>query len=231
MWNIFSIIVTVSLTVFFGFYVSYYALCTYYAHKEKVPIKTHFEEKELPRISIIIPVYNEAKVLASKFDSLGKLNDPRDKLEVVYVDGGSTDESEDMIRSHGRISGIEYKVVLQGARMGFNSAVRGGFSETTGDVIFITGAETQFDSEALRVTVQHFADETVGAVTGRQVISNVNDGFSPKLEVAYRSLYDFVREAESSMDSPFDIKGEISAARRTVCLHLVQNSIIESWVY
>ena len=205
---------------------SYYALCRWYIRKKKAPPETRFKEEELPRVSVIIPVYNEAKVLASKFDSLGKLNYPKDKLEIVYVDGGSTDESVEMIRSYGKDLGFECKVVLQGSRMGFNSAVRAGFSQTTGDIIFITGAETQFDSEVLRVVVQHFVDETIGAVTGRQVISNRDKGFSPKMEVAYRSLYDFVREAESGMDSPFDLKGEISAARKSVLLHLVQKKAL-----
>ncbi len=221
--DIFSIIIIVSLTVFLGFYLSYYTLCRWYIRKKKAPHETRFREEELPRVSIIIPVYNEAKVLASKFDSLRKLNYPKDKLEIVYVDGGSTDESVNLIRSYGKDMGFECKVVLQGSRMGFNSAVREGFYQTTGVIILVTGAETLFDSEALSIIVQHFADETIGAVTGRQVISNLDEGFSPKMEVAYRSLYDFVREAESVMDSPFDIKGEISAARRIVYLHLVQN--------
>ncbi len=98
----------------------------------------------------------------------------------------------DIIRSSARCLGIECKVVLQGARIGFNSAVREGFHQTTGDLIFITGTEIQYDSEAIRFIVQHFVDETVEAVTGGPVISNRDEGFSPKMEVAYRSLYDFV---------------------------------------
>jgi cellulose synthase/poly-beta-1,6-N-acetylglucosamine synthase-like glycosyltransferase len=71
--------------------------------------------------------------------------------------------------------------------------------------------------------IEKFRDPRIGAVTGKQKIKNIGEGYSPELEVAYRSLYDLVREAESCIDSPFDIKGEISAVRRNVLTHLVKN--------
>ena len=52
-------------------------------------------------------------------------------------------------------------------------------------------------------------------------LSNKEAGASAKIETAYRSLYDFLRDAESKMDTPFDIKGEIAAARRSVCQKII----------
>ncbi len=71
--------------------------------------------------------------------------------------------------------------------------------------------------------VQHFADPKIGAVSGKQMIKNIKEGLSPEIEGAYRNLFDFLREAESNMDSPFNIQGEICAARRSICAHLVEN--------
>jgi len=98
-----------------------------------------------------------------------------------------------------------------------------GFYSTTGEIIFITGAETQYAPDALRIIVNHFADPTVGAANGTMRVGNGVDRLSTKLETAYRSLYDFIRLAEGNMDAPFDIKGEIAASRRSVCQHLVEN--------
>ena len=52
-------------------------------------------------------------------------------------------------------------------------------------------------------------------------LSNTEAVASTKIETAYRTFYDFLRNAESKMDTPFDIKGEIAAARRSVCQHIV----------
>ena len=217
-------LVIVALAIFAGFYFFYYATCLRYIkiHNPRKP--RGFEKESFPNVSIIIPVYNEANVLTRRIENLEELRYPRDKLEIVFVDGGSNDGSPYLIKKLAKKSKLSLKLVCQGRRKGFNSAVIEGFAETTGDIICITGAETEYDPNALDAMVQQFADPRIGAVTGKQMIKNVDDGFSPKLEVAYRGLYDLVREAESHLDSPFDIKGEICAARRSVVKNLVEKA-------
>jgi len=187
--------------------------------------------KNLPVVSIIIPTYNEAEVISRKMDNLQALHYPKDKLQIVFVDGGivfvdggSTDGTAELIENSAKDHGLSVTIVQQGRRKGFNKAVIEGFAKTTGDIICITGAETEYDPEALNIMIEKFNDPKIGAVTGKQKIKNVGGGYSPKLEVAYRSLYDFIREAESCIDSPFDIKGEICAARRNIVARLVEKS-------
>lgn len=223
MLEILSIIVAIALAIFVGFYLAYYAICLRYSRASPSRENSHLEKSELPVVSIIIPVYNEANVLPRRIRSLEELLYPRDKLEIVFVDGGSTDGGIGLLEELAGKSSLPVKVVFQGSRKGFNSAVRDGFFQTKGDIVCITGAETEYEPRALDVMVRHFADLGIGAVTGRQMIRNVGDGYSPKLEIAYRGLYDLVRAAESRIDSPFDIKGEISAARRSIVQRLVEN--------
>jgi len=182
----------------------------------------HLLGKNLPKVSIIIPVYNETQVIRKKMENLQAVHYPRSKFEVVFVDGGSTDGTAELIENLAANGGLSIEVVRQGRRKGFNSAIIEGFAKTKGEIICITGAETEYDPEALNLMIRHFKDPKIGAVTGKQRIKNVGQGLAPKLEAAYRSLYDMVREAESYIDSPFDIKGEICAARRSICGHLVK---------
>jgi len=222
MLEILSAVALTALSVFIGFYVIYYAICWRYKRKNNKK-KTKIT-KNHPVVSIIIPVYNEINVLQRRIENLKELNYPKSKLEIVFVDGGSTDGSTGLLEKQTKQAELPIKTVFQDSRKGFNNAVREGFAQTTGDIICITGAETEYDPEALSLMVQHFADQKIGAVTGKQKIRNVEDGFSPKLEIAYRDLYDFVREAESNIDSPFDIKGEIAVVRRDIVKALVENS-------
>lgn len=211
-----------ALTVFVGFYFFYYTICWWYIRANKFKKKTDLKNS-YPTVSIIIPLYNEVKVLSRKIENLKELNYPKEKLEIVFVDGGSTDGSSGLLEKLTEQSELPIKNVFQESRKGFNNAVIDGFAETTGKIICITGAETEYDPEALNIMMQHFSDSRIGAVTGKQKIKNVDDGYSPKLEVAYRDLYDFVREGEGYIDSPFDLKGEISAARREIVKALVEN--------
>ena len=207
---------------FVGFYFVYFLICLRYS---RLPIRAKpcsFSDEQLPLVSFIVPVYNESKMIESRINNFNQIDYPAGKLEVVIVDGGSKDGTVEELEKFGKNVNFTLKVVKQGGRKGFNSAVVEGFYKTTGDIIFITGAETQYASNAVKLLVNHFADPEVGAVNGTMRLNNMEAGVSTKIETAYRTFYDFLREAESKMDTPFDIKGEIAAARRSVCQKLVE---------
>lgn len=220
--ELFTSITFVLLIVFFGFYLVYYLICNFYVQKKNC-VRQNNAIKIHPKVSIILPVYNEVNVLKRRIENFEEINYPKDMLELVFVDGGSNDGSVQLLKNLKSQSDLLIKLIFQGQRNGFNNAVREGFAATTGEIICITGAETEYDKEALNMLVRHFKDPKIGAATGKQVVKNVNDGLSPQIEIAYRELYDFMREGESCLDSPFDIKGEITAARRSIIQALVEN--------
>lgn len=216
-----EIITFASIALFVGFYASYYVICFVYVRKKLAFENSRFEEQQLPIVSLIVPVFNEVKIIQQKIENLQKIDYPSDKFEVVFVDGGSNDGTVEKIESSSRTISYSQRIIKQGSRKGFNSAVVEGFLQTTGEIIFITGAETEYAPDAVRLIVDHFANPKVGAVNGTMQISNLDAGYSTQIEASYRSFYDFIREAESKIDSPFDIKGEIAATRRSICQHIV----------
>ena len=210
--------------MFFGFYTFYYLVCYFYKSKHINKSETHaYEKMELPKVSFIIPVFNENKIIKDKIENLQELIYPRDRLEIIFVDGGSTDGTAKTIKDIMDCVDLNIKLIQQGKRMGFNSAVIDGFKNSTGEIIFIPGAETIYASDVLKRIIPHFSDTRVAAVNGRQIIRNLDEGLSPKHEHAYRSIQDFLREGEDNMDTLFDVKGEIVAVRRFVCEKLVNN--------
>lgn len=219
--QILDMIVAACIAAFAGFYLFYLALCTRYTRMQHGKTSGN-QLASVPTVSMIVPTYNEAKVIPRKMENLLKIHYPRDKLEIVFVDGGSSDGTVELIEKLAKESQLPVKIIREGHRRGFNRAVIEAFGQTSGEIVCVPGAETEYDPDALDIMVQHFADPGVGAVTGEQKIRNIQDGYSPRLEASYRSLYDLVREAESAIDSPFDIKGEMSASRRSVFAHLAE---------
>jgi cellulose synthase/poly-beta-1,6-N-acetylglucosamine synthase-like glycosyltransferase len=205
------------LGVLLGFYLVYGIVCYAYARRWKPAAGTP-SEADLPTLTMIIPTYNEASVMKTRFRNLNTLRYPRDKVQFIFVDGGSSDGTPELIEEFK--GNLDVRVRRNKQREGYNKALIDGFQEASGELVAFTGAETHFQEDALLQMIKHFGKSEVGAVTGRMQIKSAV-GVSSAIEAGYRQLYDFVRLGETAIDSPFDIKGEICVGRREVVRGLV----------
>lgn len=214
-------LVVATVVLFEGFWGSYAALCYWYARRKRGAVVEPIDEQDAPKITVIVPTHNEESKVARRIENFRSLKYPRDKLQVVFVDGASNDSTVQIIE---RMKGDDPGLVLvkQTHRNGFNTAVADGFQASSGSVIGITGAETEFEAGALLQMVKHFSNPNVGAVTGRMLVRNPQV-LSGKLEHAYRDMYDLIRMGETCIDSCFDVKGELNAARREVVAGILKN--------
>lgn len=115
-----------------------------------------------PPVSIVIPAYNEERVIEAKVRNALHLDYPRDRLEVIVISDGSTDRTNEIVRQFGEA----VKLIVQPQRGGKPAGLNRGISEATGEVVIITDANTLFDGAAVRKLARHFRDEAVGAVLG-----------------------------------------------------------------
>ena len=106
---------------------------------------------ELPTISIVVPNYNGAATLGETLDSLKAQNYP--KLEVLMVDGGSTDGSRAIIESRAR----EIAWWVSEKDRGQSHALNKGFERATGDVLGWLNSDDILLSGALAKVGAHYA--------------------------------------------------------------------------
>ncbi|MFZ8856528.1 MAG: glycosyltransferase, partial [Candidatus Nanopusillus sp.] len=62
--------------------------------------EVNYEIKEYPKVSIIVPAYNEGKNIKNTLERLIDLEYPKDKLEIIVVDDGSKDNTYEIAKEY-----------------------------------------------------------------------------------------------------------------------------------
>jgi biofilm PGA synthesis N-glycosyltransferase PgaC len=135
---------------------------------------THAEETGwAPLVSVIMPAYNEEKVIQPAMRSIAALDYPH--LEIVVVDDGSRDRTYELATAAAaELTHVRVRVVTQ-RNGGKASALNHGISVASGDFVLCVDGDAVLAPRSLRVAVRHFLDPHVGAVAGNiKVVNRVN---------------------------------------------------------
>ena len=117
--------------------------------------------KNPPFVSIIVPAYNEEKIVAASIQSLKNLEYPQDRIEIIVVNDGSKDRTKEICE---KIEGI--KLINIEENSGTKAVpLNRGIRESNGEIIACLDADSMVDKKALRKMIPYFKDARVGAVT------------------------------------------------------------------
>ena len=112
-----------------------------------------------PRISVVIPTYNEEKNIQRLLFKLNHQTIPRENYEIIIVDGGSTDKTCDIAKKMGA------KVIFQ-RHKGIGGARNDGFLIAKADFVATTDADCIVPNQWLEIFLEDFQDPKVVAITG-----------------------------------------------------------------
>jgi cellulose synthase/poly-beta-1,6-N-acetylglucosamine synthase-like glycosyltransferase len=192
---------------------TYGLILFYYRHNRRLNGDSYNADTFEPMVSVVTPTHNESSIMHKKIENLLATKYPKDKLEIIFVDD-SNDSTPDIIRDYIE-KNPNIRLISFGERMGYSPSMLAGVKASNGEIIVLSDAGSFHDADTIGNLVRHFRDPKVGAVTGKDVILNDNEVVGSS-EVLYMKFLDFVRKAETNMDSTFYFKGEASAARKSL---------------
>ena len=119
-----------------------------------------------PKLSIIVPVYNEEKTIA---EIIKRIHQQPMHKEIIAIDDGSTDNSPQILQSLAE----EYpdvQIVLCPQNRGKGAAVREGFHRAQGDIILIQDADLEYDPADYHVLLVPLLDGRADVVYGSRFL-------------------------------------------------------------
>jgi len=162
----------------------------------------------LPRISIVTPSYNQGEFLEECIDSVLSQNYPN--LEYVIMDGGSSDNSVEIIKKYAK-----YLTYWQSRPdKGQYDAINEGFKRTTGDIMAWLNSDDKYHHHAFFKAAYIFTNhEHVEWITGR--ISAWNSNGEPSIIGEHLPLFSRERYLKKNYMDPF-IQQESTFWRRSL---------------
>jgi cellulose synthase/poly-beta-1,6-N-acetylglucosamine synthase-like glycosyltransferase len=174
---------------------------------------------DTPRISVIVPTYNEESTIEGKLHDLIGQEYPLDKMEVIVIDSGSIDQTprivQSFIDSHPALNLV---LMRESERRGKSAAMNKAIQSVSpkSEIVVVTDSDSRLGERGLTRVVEALKDPRVGLVTGMQLVANPRESDSTRLESSYRSFYSVIREGESLLDSTPICDGELVASKRSV---------------
>ncbi|MEO0087625.1 MAG: cellulose synthase family protein, partial [candidate division WOR-3 bacterium] len=189
MLNLFDTIILILYFVILAI-ISLYGIHRYFliflylrARKKVITPKDYF--KELPKVTIQLPIYNEKFVCERLVESVCQIDYPSDKLEIQVLDD-STDETKDILKTlvkKYQEKGINIKYLHRDRREGYKAgALQEGLLQAEGDFIAIFDADFVVPKDFLLKTIHYFTDEKVGLVQTRWGHINRNYSLLTRLQ-------------------------------------------------
>jgi hyaluronan synthase len=167
-----------------------------------------------PCVAIVMPAFNEEQGIAGSLRSLLALDYPEDKLELVAVNDGSTDDTLARMLEVADES-PRVRVIDLGTNCGKRAAMAVGMRVTDAEILAFVDSDSTLEPDALRRLVQGFADPQVGAICGHAEVANVDESWLTRMQlVRYFVAFRVMKAAESLFGCVSCCSGCFSAYRR-----------------
>lgn len=209
-WGFTFLIITSAILLFkFVFFI--YNVILYLKYK---PVESVTDDL-LPTVTVIVPAYNEGKLVLDTLISLANSNYPVEKLQLLAVDDGSKDNTWDFMLQAKELLGDRLAIYKQPENKGKRHALYRGFNIGTGEIFVTVDSDSIVKEDTLRNLVSPFVtNEKCGAVAGNVRVLNKDKGIIPKmLNVSFVMSFEFQRSVESKLGTVMCTPGALAAYR------------------
>lgn len=173
-----------------------------------------------PFVSIIVPAFNEAKILKQSLQSLLNLN--YRNYEIIIVNDGSTDNTKEIAESfvgyrRGKLNNIKITLISK-ENGGKSTALNTGIKYSNAKFVLCMDGDSQLSFNSLKRAVRHFKDPRIGAVAGNVKVLNRKRFLTDLQALEYIEGLNMARSAQSFLRAVNIIPGPIGLFRKSAII-------------
>jgi len=218
------------LSIFIVFYTFFgYGIFLYFLVKLRMLIKGRRKTPDTggnwPTMTLIIAAYNEKDFIVEKIKNTLELNYPRNKATFIFVTDGSNDGTPDIVAQHPEIT-----LMHSPERRGKIAAMHRAMQAVNTDIAIFTDANTYLNKDALLNICRHYADPSVGAVSGEKRVNtdDVNDATAG--EGFYWKYESKLKTWDSELYSVVGAAGELFSIRTALYEDIPSDTILDDFM-
>lgn len=188
------------------------------------------EDDKLPKITVIVPAYNEGALVGETLHHIAQADYPRDRLEIIAVDDGSEDDTWFHMEAAARELGGLVTAIRCPQNRGKRWALHEGFRRGTGSIFVTVDSDSLIARDSLKALVSPMVpDRRIGGVAGSVRVLNRAGGLIPRMmAVRYVMTFDYKRAAQSMMGGGAVLccAGALAAYRRSAVM-----PVLDEWLH
>lgn len=165
-------------------------------------------------------------MLREKLENCLELDYPEELLDIVVVSDGSTDSTEGIVKEF-ESRGI--RLLVNEVNQGKATALNNGIENITSSIVVLSDANVMYQRDGIRNLVRHFADDNIGAVSGKVVLLNEGLSYSDG-EDAYYAVEHNIQQLESNTGNLIGADGAMYALRRELYRPLLADTLLDDFV-
>ena len=172
---------------------------------------THSPPYEGP-VDIVIPAYNEARVIIYTVRSL--LRSSKENIHIIVVNDGSTDDTSHVLRS--AFPNEKRLCVIDRPNQGKWAALNHGMEQATNEIVVTLDADTLFEPHSIEELIRPFADPSIAASAGNAKVGNRINILTRWQALEYITTQNLDRRANALLNCITVVPGAVGAWRRSI---------------
>ena len=208
---------SIILVAFFTFIVIFRYISFIFFSIMKTTQKTiDFQHNDIffnPKVTIIVPAYNEDVTIAVSIKSLVKQT--YNNLEIIIMDDGSKDNTYKIAKKfEGNFEGKTIKVLTK-KNGGKSRALNFAIERSSGELVMCVDADSKLEKDAVELMVRYFKNSEISAVAGSVFVSNRINVLTKLQALEYIEGLNMVRNAQAYLQLVNIIPGPIGMFRKS----------------